>query len=52
MNQICVVGVGYIGLVIPGCLAELVNRVISQDINEIRINIPKQRIISIDFDWK
>jgi len=52
MNQIWVVGVRYIGLVMPGCIAELGNRVISQVINEIRIIILIQRISSIDIDWK
>jgi UDPglucose 6-dehydrogenase len=38
MKQICVVGVGYVGLVTAACFADLGNRVIALDINEERIN--------------
>jgi len=37
MRQICVVGVGYVGLVTAACFADLGNRVIALDINEERI---------------
>jgi UDPglucose 6-dehydrogenase len=38
MKQICVVGVGYVGLVTAACFADLGNRVIALDINEERVN--------------
>jgi UDPglucose 6-dehydrogenase len=37
MKQICVIGVGYVGLVTAACFADLGNRVIAVDINEERI---------------
>jgi len=37
MKQICVVGVGYVGLVTAACFSDLGNRVIALDINEERI---------------
>ena len=37
MKQICVVGVGYVGLVTAACFADLGNRVIALDINDERI---------------
>lgn len=37
MENICVVGVGYVGLVTAACFADLGNRVIALDINEERI---------------
>jgi UDPglucose 6-dehydrogenase len=37
MKQICVVGVGYVGLVTAACFADLGNRVIALDISEERI---------------
>lgn len=37
MKQICVIGVGYVGLVTAACFADLGNRVIALDINEERI---------------
>lgn len=37
MKQICVVGVGYVGLVTAACFADLGNRVIALDINEEKI---------------
>ncbi len=37
MKQICVVGVGYVGLVTAACFADLGNRVIALDINEDKI---------------
>jgi UDPglucose 6-dehydrogenase len=38
MKQICVVGVGYVGLVTAACFADLGNRVIALDISEEKIN--------------
>jgi UDPglucose 6-dehydrogenase len=38
MKQICVVGVGYVGLVTAACFADLGNRVIALDINEEKID--------------
>ena len=38
MKQICVIGVGYVGLVTAACFADLGNRVIALDINEEKIN--------------
>jgi UDPglucose 6-dehydrogenase len=37
MKQICVVGVGYVGLVTAACFADLGNRVIALDINAERV---------------
>ena len=37
MKQICVVGVGYVGLVSGACFADLGNRVIALDIDENRV---------------
>ena len=37
MKQICVVGIGYVGLVTAACFADLGNRVIALDIDENRI---------------
>jgi len=37
MKQICVIGVGYVGIVSAACFADLGNRVIALDINENRI---------------
>ena len=37
MKQICVIGVGYVGLVTAACFADLGNRVIALDINQDRI---------------
>jgi UDPglucose 6-dehydrogenase len=37
MKQICVVGVGYVGIVTAACFADLGNRVIALDINEEKI---------------
>jgi UDPglucose 6-dehydrogenase len=37
MKQICVVGVGYVGLVTAACFADLGNRVIALDVDEKRI---------------
>jgi UDPglucose 6-dehydrogenase len=37
MKQICVVGVGYVGLVTAACFADLGNRVAALDVNEQRV---------------
>ena len=37
MKQICVIGVGYVGLVTAACFADLGNRVIGLDISKDRI---------------
>ena len=37
MKQICVIGVGYVGLVTAACFSDLGNRVIALDISEERI---------------
>jgi UDPglucose 6-dehydrogenase len=42
MRQICVVGVGYVGLVTAACFADLGNRVIALDVVEEKINSLKQ----------
>jgi UDPglucose 6-dehydrogenase len=42
MKQICVVGVGYVGLVTAACFADLGNRVIALDVNEEKITGLKQ----------
>jgi UDPglucose 6-dehydrogenase len=47
MKQICVVGVGYVGLVTAACFADLGNRVIALDINEERIADLKKGILPI-----
>jgi len=38
MKQICVIGVGYVGLVTAACFSDLGNRVIALDINKERID--------------
>ncbi len=38
MKDICVIGVGYVGLVTATCFADLGNRVVGLDINEERVN--------------
>jgi UDPglucose 6-dehydrogenase len=47
MKNICVVGVGYVGLVTGTCFADLGNRVTALDINEERIANLKQGIMPI-----
>ena len=47
MKQICVVGVGYVGLVTAACFADLGNRVIALDVNEKRVENLKQGIMPI-----
>jgi len=47
MKQICVVGVGYVGLVTAACFADLGNRVIALDIDKKRIDNLNQGIMPI-----
>ncbi len=47
MEQICVIGVGYVGLVTGACFADLGNRVIALDVNEKRIEGLKQGVMPI-----
>jgi len=47
MKQICVVGVGYVGLVTAACFADLGNRVIALDVDEKRIENLKKGIMPI-----
>ena len=47
MKQICVVGVGYVGLVTAACFADLGNRVIALDVNSEKISGLKQGIMPI-----
>ena len=47
MKDICVIGVGYVGLVTAACFADLGNRVVGLDINEERIAGLKRREMPI-----
>lgn len=47
MRDICVVGVGYVGLVTGTCFSDLGNRVIALDVNEQRIKRLKEGILPI-----
>jgi UDPglucose 6-dehydrogenase len=47
MKQICVVGVGYVGLVTAACFADLGNRVIALDINPDKIANLKNGVMPI-----
>jgi UDPglucose 6-dehydrogenase len=47
MKQICVVGVGYVGLVTAACFADLGNRVLALDVNVERIENLKKGIMPI-----
>src|SRR6185436_3918784 len=47
MKQICVVGVGYVGLVTAACFADLGNRVVALDVDEKRVENLKRGIMPI-----
>ena len=47
MKQICVVGVGYVGLVTAACFADLGNRVTALDVNQERVENLKKGIMPI-----
>lgn len=47
MKQICVIGVGYVGLVTAACFSDLGNRVIAVDISQEKIDNLKQGIMPI-----
>ncbi|MFZ1041940.1 MAG: UDP-glucose/GDP-mannose dehydrogenase family protein [Anaerolineales bacterium] len=47
MKQICVVGVGYVGLVTGACFADLGNKVVALDVNDKRIENLKKGIMPI-----
>jgi len=47
MKQICVVGVGYVGLVTSACFADLGNNIVALDIDEKRIEGLKNNIMPI-----
>src|SRR5512134_2695496 len=47
MKQICVIGVGYVGLVTAACFADLGNRVIALDVDERRVENLKKGVMPI-----
>ena len=47
MKQICVVGVGYVGLVTAACFADLGNQVVALDVDEQRVENLKKGIMPI-----
>jgi UDPglucose 6-dehydrogenase len=47
MKQICVVGVGYVGLVTAACFADLGNRVVALDVDDNRVENLKKGIMPI-----
>ena len=47
MKQICVVGVGYVGLVTAACFSDLGNRVVALDVDEQRVENLKKGIMPI-----
>ena len=47
MKQICVVGVGYVGLVTAACFADLGNRVVALDVDERRVENLKKGVMPI-----
>jgi len=47
MKQICVVGVGYVGLVTAACFADLGNQVMALDVDEKRVENLKKGIMPI-----
>lgn len=46
MRQICVVCVGYVGLVTAACFADLGNRVIALDINQEKIENLRRMVVT------
>jgi len=47
MKQICVIGAGYVGLVTAACFADLGNRVVALDVDELRVENLKKGIMPI-----
>jgi UDPglucose 6-dehydrogenase len=47
MKQICVIGVGYVGLVTAACFADLGNRVVALDVDEQRVENLNKGIMPI-----
>jgi len=47
MKQICVIGVGYVGLVTAACFADLGNHVVALDVDEKRVDNLKKGIMPI-----
>jgi UDPglucose 6-dehydrogenase len=47
MKQICVIGVGYVGLVTAACFADLGNRVVALDVDQQRVENLKRGIMPI-----
>lgn len=47
MKQICVIGVGYVGIVTGACFADLGNKVVALDVNEKRIENLNKGIMPI-----
>jgi len=47
MKQLCVIGVGYVGLVTAACFADLGNHVVALDVDEKRIQNLKKGILPI-----
>src|SRR5918995_613402 len=47
MKQICVIGVGYVGLVTAACFADLGNRVVALDVDQQRVENLKKGIMPI-----
>lgn len=47
MKQMCVIGVGYVGLVTAACFADLGNRVVALDVDEQRVENLKKGIMPI-----
>jgi UDPglucose 6-dehydrogenase len=47
MKQICVIGVGYVGLVTAACFADLGNRVIALDVDDKRVENLKKGVMPI-----
>ncbi|HEX5836321.1 MAG TPA: UDP-glucose/GDP-mannose dehydrogenase family protein [Anaerolineales bacterium] len=47
MKQICVIGVGYVGLVTAACFADLGNRVVALDVDDKRVENLKKGIMPI-----